>query len=172
MCSSIWFRQIAWLVINCVMLWGSAPLENPPSGCYLFICLFVSFTFIYFHALLPPHLNVPKDTPPWMRWSPGHVALSRWCGLRKAVAFSGNSCAPNTARKTCCSGLPARNSRRRQTLQPSRRKPGSSTRTTSPFCHQKRYARAQESCWSVCMGQIVFALKGVLFCCAFCICNF
>lgn len=77
--------------------------------------------------------------PQWTRSGCGLSLSTSWWGTRQVAMFSGSSCGRSTARRTCCSGWPAKTSKRKSTRAPLRRKRAPSTRTTFPYCRQKRW---------------------------------
>lgn len=88
------------------------------------------------------HSNVlmfsAAQSPRWRRCTCGGSRLISWCAVQLGGTLSGNFSAPSSARRTCCSGSHVRSSAKRPIKVWSRRRPGSSTRTTSPFSRRKR----------------------------------
>lgn len=86
-----------------------------------------------------PTLGSSAPDPQRKRPVCGLSLSTSWWGTLRVAMFFGSSCGRSTARRTCCSGWPAKTSRRKSTRAPLRTKRTPSTRTTFPYCRQKRY---------------------------------
>lgn len=81
----------------------------------------------------------PARSPLWRTLAPGQCHLKGWWKAQLAEAASGSSWGQSSARRTWCSGSPAKSSKKRQTRLWWRRKSGKYMRTSSPFFPQKRW---------------------------------
>lgn len=81
----------------------------------------------------------------WKRPAPGPRPLRRWWRARRGAAASGSSCGRSSARRTWCSGWPARSWRRKPIRPWSRRRFVKYTRISSPSFPRKRWAAHQST---------------------------
>lgn len=113
---------------------------------------------LLFHLMLKrltPMFSAAQS-PHWRRWARGGSHLISWCAVQLGGTLSGNFSAPSSARRTCCSGSHVRSSAKRPIKVWLRRRPGSFTRTTSPFSRRKRcgtfidlyFGKIEFPCWA------------------------
>lgn len=97
-----------------------------------------------------PHLRTP---------APGRHRSKGWWRAQRVVAASGISCGPSSARRTWCSGLPARIWRRRPTRLWLRRRSVKYTRTSSPSSLRKRWGFDEERSTHFCLTFAALAMQ-------------
>lgn len=101
---------------------------------------------------------LPVCEPHWRTPAPGRHRSKRWWRVRRVAAASGSSCRPSSARRTWCSGWPARSWTRRPTRLWLRRKSVKYTRTSSPSSLPRRWGFDEEGSTHFCL---TFAETGV-----------
>lgn len=96
-------------------------------------------------------------SPLWKTLAPGRCHLKGWWRVQRVAAASGSSCGQSSARRTWCSGSPARTSKRRPTRLWWRRKSVKSTRTSSRSFPRKRWAtEAGSACCYVYNAEMIW----------------
>lgn len=87
----------------------------------------------------PLFFYFPAQSLLWKTLAPGRCHLKGWWKVQPGEAASGSSWEQSSARRTWCSGSPARSSKRRRTRLWWRRKSARSMRTSSPSFPLKRW---------------------------------